>query len=53
MQTAASVMEAAVLLYLVDAVVMERIHYGGFFVIGADADLPFLASPLCLHFREA
>ena len=41
MKTAASVMEAAVLLCLVDAVILERIHYGGFFIVGADADFPF------------
>ena len=29
------------LLCLVDAVMMERIHYGGFFIVGANADLPF------------
>ena len=39
--TAASVMEAAVLLCSVDAVMVERIHYGGFFICGANADFPF------------
>ena len=34
-------MEAAELLCSVDAVMMERIHYGGFLVVGADADFPF------------
>ena len=34
-------MEAAVLLCPVNAVMLERIHYGDFFVIGADADFPF------------
>ena len=29
------------LLCLVDAVMMERIHYGGFFIVGANADFPF------------
>lgn len=40
-KTAASVMEAAVLLCLVDAVVMERIQYGSFLVVGANTDFPF------------
>ena len=29
------------LLCLVNAVMLERIHYGGFLVVGADADFPF------------
>ena len=41
MKTAASITEVAVLLCLIDAVVMECIHYGGFFVVGANADFPF------------
>ena len=41
MIAAASVMEAAVLLCLVDAVMLKRIHYSGFLVVGADADFPF------------
>ena len=41
--TAASVMEAAVLLCLVDIVMMECTHYGGVLVVGADADLPYTA----------
>ena len=41
--TAASVMEAAVLLCFVDAVVMECAHYGGFPTVGAGADLPYTA----------
>lgn len=40
-RTAASVMEAAVLLCCIDAVMLERIHYGGFLVVGANADFPF------------
>ena len=40
-RTAASVIEAAVLLCFVDAVVMECIHYGGFLVVGANADFSF------------
>ena len=38
---AASVMEAAVLLCLIDAIMLECIHYGGFLVVGANADFPF------------
>ena len=34
-------METAVLLCSVDAVMVERIQYGSFFVIGANADFPF------------
>ena len=34
-------MEAAVLLCIMDAVMLERIHYGSFLVVGADADFPF------------
>ena len=41
MKAAASVMETAVLLCSVDAVMVERIQYGSFFVIGANADFPF------------
>ena len=29
------------LLCLVDAVMLECIHYGGFFIVGANADFPF------------
>ena len=38
---AASITEAAVLLYSVDAVMMESLQYGSFFVIGTNADFPF------------
>ena len=38
---AASITEAAVLLYSVDAVMMECLQYGSFFVIGTNADFPF------------
>ena len=41
MKTAASVMEAAVLLCSVDAIMMECLQYGGFFIVGTDADFPF------------
>ena len=41
MRTAASITEAAVLLCFVDAIMLERIHYGGFLIVGADADFPF------------
>ena len=34
-------MEAAALLCSVDAIMLERIHYGGFLIVGADADFPF------------
>ena len=50
--TAASVMEAAVLLCLVDAVMLERIQYGGFFVVGANADFPFRLCYLVCAFVE-
>ena len=39
--TAASVMEAAVPLCLIDAIMLERIQNCVFFVIGANADFPF------------
>ena len=29
------------LLCLIDAVMLERIHYGGFLIVWADADFPF------------
>ena len=29
------------LLCFIDAVMLERIHYGGFLIVGADADFPF------------
>ena len=38
---AASITEAAVLLCSVDAVMMECLQYGSFFVIGTNADFPF------------
>ena len=34
-------MEAAVLLCSVDAIMMECLQYGGFFIVGTDADFPF------------
>ena len=45
-------MEAAVLLCLVDAVMLERIQYCGFFVVGANADLPFWLCNLVGTFVE-
>lgn len=40
------------LLCLVDAVVMECIHYGGFLIVGADADLSFWLCYLVRTFVE-
>ena len=40
------------LLCAVDAVMLERIHYGSFFVVGADADFPFWLCYLVCTFVE-
>jgi len=45
--TAASITEAAVLLCFVDA----GAHYGGFFTVGAGADLPYTAELFNLNRR--
>ena len=50
--TAASNTEAAVLLCSVDAVMVECIHYGGFFIVGANADFPFLLCYLVRTFMK-
>ena len=45
-------MEAAALLCLVDAVMLERIQYCGFLVVGANADFPFWLCYLVRTFVE-
>ena len=45
-------MEAAVLLCLVDAVMLECIQYCGLFVVGANADFPFWPCYLVCTFVE-
>ena len=40
------------LLCIVDAVMLERIHYGGFLVVGANADFPFWLCNLVGTFVE-
>ena len=49
---AASITEAAVLLCSVDAVMMESLQYGSFFVIGTNADFPFWLCYLVRTFVE-
>ena len=40
------------LLRLVNAIMLERIHYGGFLVVGANADFPFWLFHLVCTFVE-
>ena len=40
------------LLCLIDAIMLECIHYGGFFIFGANADFPFRLRYLVCAFME-